>query len=446
MDHPKVRFAPSPTGKLHVGNLRTALLNFLVAKKYNGRFILRIDDTDQTRSTKAYEEGIKLDLDWLGLDWDHELNQSKRFDRYDAARDQLIENGFLYPCYETAAELDRKRKLARAQGKPPVYDRAALALTEAQKKEYEAQGRRPHWRFKLSGKLVIYNDLIRGEQRIDTASLSDPILLREDGSYLYSLPSCVDDIDLGIDLIIRGEDHVTNSGTQVELFQALGGTIPQFAHNALLTDKDGSALSKRLGSISIEYLHESGFEPMAINSHLAKMGSSDKLEFVPSLNELAQQFAFDKLGRAPARFDEADLIRLNADHLHESSFDEVKNRLQKLDANLGENFWLAIRPNLERLNEARDWAQIVQGPVAAEIDVQDAEFLTLAVERLPETLNDTSWQAWTGELKNQTGRKGKSLFMPLRRALTGKTHGPQMDLLLPLIEREEVKKRLLINR
>ena len=438
----KVRFAPSPTGKLHVGNVRTALTNVLHARQTGGVFVLRIDDTDLERSTKAFEDGIRADLDWLGLNWNETFSQSDRFDKYDAAAQKLKDMNLLYPAYETGDELDRKRKIQRAQGKPPVYDRAALNLTDEQKAAYEAEGRKPHWRFKLSGNPVGWNDLIRGETTIETSSLSDPILIREDGSYLYTLPSVVDDIEAGITTIIRGEDHTTNSGAQIEIFRALGGEAPAFGHQALLVGADGGKLSKRLGTLAIEDLRESeGIEPMAILSLLAKMGTSDQIDAHTNINTLIEEFSFEKFSRAPARFDPEELKRLNARLLHQLDYAEVKDRLAAMGIDGGEAFWHAVAPNLEKLNDATSWFQLIEGPVTPIIE--DADYIAQAAANLPDgELTGESWSTWTGVLKGETGRKGKDLFMPLRLALTGERHGPDMSELLPLIGRTRVLERL----
>ena len=438
MINPVVRFAPSPTGKLHVGNVRAALWNWLLARRDGGKFILRIDDTDQERSTKAYEDGIKADLQWLGLDWDDTVNQSDRFDRYDAARDKLIAEGLLYPCYETAEELDRKRKLQRARSLPPVYDRAALSLTDEDKAALEAEGRKPHWRFKLSQTPASWTDLIRGETTVDTASVSDPVLIREDGMYLYTLPSCVDDIDLGISHVMRGEDHVTNTGVQIEIFKALGGEPPQFAHHSLLVGKDGEGLSKRLGSLSIEAMREDDLEPASITSLLAKLGTADPVVPVDDLQTLATSFDFDRVGRAPARFDMTELEALNGKLLHETDYAAVADRLAAYGAD--EALWLAVRGNIARVSDVAQWAQIVQG----EIDpvIEDATFTDQAAELVPDNLDSESWSTLTSALKERTGAKGKKLFMPLRLALTGKPHGPEMAALFPLIGAEKARARL----
>lgn len=436
----KVRFAPSPTGKLHVGNVRTALVNWLFAKGQGGSFVLRIDDTDLARSTQEFEDGIETDLTWLGLVWDERYNQSKRFDRYEEAAARLKASGRLYACYETAEELDRRRKVQLSRGLPPIYDRAALELTEAEKAAYEAEGRRPHWRFKLEGKRVAWEDLARGHAEVDTASMSDPVLIREDGLFLYTLPSVVDDIDMDITHIIRGEDHVTNTGAQIEIFEALGAKVPGFAHMPLLVGADGAALSKRLGSLSISDMRDQGYEPIAITSHLGKIGTSDNLEIAPSVEALGQSFAFSKMGRSPARYDTADLDRLNAQALHGLTYAEAQPRLAALGVDLGEGFWEAVKPNLNKFADVAEMAKIVTGPVAPVIE--DAAFAAAALEVLPDVIDAGAWSAWTTAVKEKTGAKGKALFMPLRLALTGQAHGPDMAAMAPLIGREAIVRRL----
>ena len=436
----KVRFAPSPTGKLHVGNVRTALANWLYAKAYGGRFVLRIDDTDLERSTKAYEDGIQADLTWLGMTWNEKDNQSARFPIYQQAVERLKAQGRLYPAYDTGEELERRRRLALAQHKPPIYDRAALKLSKADIAALEAEGRRPHWRFKLDGKRVHWDDLVRGRSEVDTASMSDPVLIREDGAFLYTLPSVADDVDMEITHVIRGEDHVTNTGAQIEVFEALGAKPPKFAHMPLLVGADGEALSKRLGSLSIEQLREGGFEPIAVLSHLAKIGTSDALEIAADLGALAATFEFGKMGRAPARYDSADLERLNAAALHAMSYAEAQPRLAERGADLGEAFWLAIRANLTLFDGVATWVRVISGPV--DVIREDPDFLIQASSLLPETLDAGSWSAWTNAVKEATGRKGKALFLPLRQALTGLEHGPEMGPLLPLIGRDAALARL----
>lgn len=447
MSSPIVRFAPSPTGRLHVGNVRTALINWLFAKGQGGKFILRIDDTDTERSTAEYEAGIKTDLTWLGMTWDDTFNQSKRFAEYDKAVATLKEMGLLYACYETPEELERKRKIALSRGRPPVYDRAALSLTDAEIRAFEAEGRTPHWRFKLSGKRTEWHDLVRGPQGIDTSSVSDPILVRGDGSYLYTLPSVVDDIEYDITHVVRGEDHVTNSGAQIEIFMALGGKAPQMAHTPLLIGADGQGLSKRLGSLSMDQLRERGTEPMAITSLLAKLGTSENVEIRESLEALSVEFSFDKIGRAPARFDEHDLDKLNAGLVSLKSVGDVAERLDSISSLSAckdrELFWETIKGNITLVPEAEVWADIFFTDVSGVIDDEDADYIAAALAALPSGEPDAeTWSRWTGELKASTGRKGRGLFMPLRKALTGQERGPEMDKVLMLIGEERARKRL----
>lgn len=436
-----VRFAPSPTGKLHVGNIRAALTNWLFARKTGGKFLLRLDDTDSERSTEAFARGIEADLAWLGLRHDLFARQSDRAPAHDAAADRLRAMGRLYPCYETADELDRRRRRQLAQHKPPVYDRAALRLTDAQRASLEAEGRKPHWRFKLSGQTVTFTDVIRGEVHIDTSSLSDPVLIREDGRYLYTLPSVVDDIDFDVSHIIRGEDHVTNTGVQIEIFEALGAPVPVFAHFSMLVGAGGEALSKRIGSLSIESFRDEGFEPQAINSLLAKLGTSDPVVARLTLDELVAEFDLSRFSRAPAHFDMAELRALNHKILHATPFEAVAGRLASLGVGGGGAFWEAVRDNMELIGDAVAWWNVVAGPLAPV--VQDPAFLARAAELLPaEPFDGGSWGAWTAAITASTGAKGKALFMPLRLALTGLAHGPEMKKLLPLIGSERARKRL----
>jgi glutamyl-tRNA synthetase len=433
----KVRFAPSPTGRLHVGNIRAALLNWLFARKQGGSFVLRIDDTDLERSTKEHEAAIERDLQWLGLSWDERHNQSARFPTYQLAVERLKAQGRLYPAYETQEELDRRRKVQLSRGQPPIYDRAALKLSAEERQALEAEGRRPHWRFRLDGKRVKWTDLIRGGIEVDTRSLSDPVLIREDGAFLYTLPSVVDDVDMGITHVIRGEDHVTNTGAQIEIFEALGVKAPEFAHYSLLIGADGEALSKRLGSLSVETLREQGYEPLAVSSHVAGLGLSEAPSAAASMDALVEGFDLGKFGRNAARYDPADLARINAAVLHAMPYAEAQPRLAALDAHLGEGFWLAVRANLNVFRDVVEWVRVVRGPVTPV--VEDAGFLGEAAAVLPEPLD---WKVWTEAVKGRTGAKGRALFMPLRQALTGMDHGPDMGALLPLIGRERVMKRL----
>jgi len=434
------RFAPSPTGRLHVGNLRTALHNWLYARQQGGRFLLRIDDTDRERSEERFVEAIRADLRWLGLDWDGEERQSARFEAYEARFEALREAGRVYPCYETPQELDLKRKIQLGRGLPPVYDRTALQLSDADRARFEGEGVRPHWRFKLDHDAPItWNDLIRGPQRFDPKLMSDPVVRRADGSWLYLLPSVIDDIDMGISHVVRGEDHVSNTAAQVQMFEALKSRSPSFAHEALLTGLEGK-LSKRLGATDVDHWREEGIEPLALTAKLARIGTSLPVEPVASLAPLIERFDFATFGRAPARFDEAELARLNAQTVHLLAFEQVADRLP---VGMDESAWDAVRPNLERVGDASAWWQVVEGPVESAAAPEDRDFLGAAhgVAGTIEWSGDP-WNALTAALKELTGRKGKPLFLPLRRALTGRDHGPDMAALLPLIGRERALERL----
>ena len=439
-----VRFAPSPTGLLHLGNARIALVNRLLASAEGGRFILRIDDTDRARSHAEYVTAIKRDLDWLGLDWDSEIHQSDRLDAYDAAATVLKSLGRLYPCYETAQELELKRKRQLASGKPPVYDRAALDLGDAARARLEAEGRTPHWRFLLGPRQVSWQDRVRGPCTFDLASQSDPVLVRADGSYLYTLPSVVDDIDLGITDIVRGEDHVTNTAVQMQVFEALGKPPAElaFAHVPLLADAAGKGMSKRLGALSLESLRHDGIEAMAINSLLARIGTKDSIEPADSLESLIGEFDLAKFSRATPKVDIDELRRLNAKVIHALPFEAVRDRLG--EAGLGEAdeaFWLAVRANLATLSEAAVWWRVVRGPTAPVIE--DMDFASTAAELLPSgEWDERTWHAWTARLGTATGSRGRALFRPLRLALTGLDHGPEMKALLPLIGEQRARARL----
>jgi glutamyl-tRNA synthetase len=438
---PVVRFAPSPTGRIHVGNLRPALLNWLFARREGGTFLLRFDDTDAERSREEYVEGIREDLRWLGLTWDLEARQSARFEAYAAAAAKLKAAGRLYPAYDTPDELERRRKRQLARGAPPVYDRAALKLSETERAELEASGRKPHWRFRLEERTVAWDDLIRGPQTIEAASLSDPVLVREDGTYLYTLPSVVDDIDFGITHIIRGEDHVANTGVQIQIFEALAAGQPAFAHHNLLVGADGQALSKRLGSLSIRGLREDQLEALAVLSYSATIGTSNPVAPYTSLSSLADLFDFAKLSRAPARFDIEELRGINAKLLQELDYEAVASRLAALKIGGEAAFWDAVRPNLRVFSDAADWWRVIEGPIDPKMDATD--LLKTASDLLPpEPWNETTWQDWTNAIKAATGAKGKTLFQPLRLALTGHDHGPELKTLLRLIGRKKALARL----
>ncbi len=437
------RFAPSPTGTLHVGNIRTALHNWMWARAQGGRFLLRIDDTDAERSEERFVDAIRADLAWLGLHPDAEERQSARTARYEQVFEELRAAGHIYPAYETAQELDLKRKILRGRGLPPVYDRAALALSDAERTALEADGVRPHWRFRLDHATPIaWNDLIRGPQHFDAATMSDPVIRRADGSWLYMLPSAIDDRDMGVTHVVRGEDHVTNTALQLQMFAAMGVTPPAFAHEALLTGAEGK-LSKRLGSLGIDALRDEGIEPAAIVALLARLGTSQPVEPLLDPAPLLEAFDFAHFGRAPARFDERELAQVNARIVHQLPFEAVADRLP---AGIDAAVWEAIRPNLETVAGAADWWQVIEGPVDAPAAGEDAGYLAQAAE-VARTIDWTGdpWHALTAALKEATGRKGKPLFLPLRRALTGRDHGPDMAALLPLIGRERAIARLDSN-
>jgi glutamyl-tRNA synthetase len=447
---PILRFAPSPTGYLHFGNLRTALLNYLYARKHGGSFFLRLDDTDRERSTEEFAREIRADLEWLGIAWSREERQSSRTALYEAAAQDLKAKGRLYPCYETPDELERRRKRQLALGQPPIYDRAALKLTAGDIARREADGRKPHWRFRLDNtptaaaltpehKRVTWADLIRGEQSVDLGSLSDPVLIREDGTFLYTFTSVVDDVDLGITHVIRGEDHVTNTGVQIDLFRALGAEPPQFAHHALLVGTGEQKMSKRSGDLSLR--NHRDLEPMAVASYVALIGMPGSIEPVRSMDELADRLDLAQASTSAARFDLDDLRALNARYLHATPYNEVASRLVEMGISGGAAFWEAVRGNITVLDDANPWWQVVQGPISPRIEAPD--LLTQARNLLPdEPWDEGTWGAWTTAVKEATGIKGRALFHPLRLALTGQESGPELRALLPLIGRERTLARL----
>jgi len=439
--HMKVRFAPSPTGLLHVGNARIALANWCLARRQGGRFLLRLDDTDTERGKPEYAQAIEEDLRWLGLDWDEFDRQSDRLDRYALAAEKLKAAGRLYPCLETPEELAFKREQRERAGKPPLYDRAALKMTAEQLERAIANGKTPHWRFKLGNISVVWRDGVLGQRTVKLPSLSDPVLIRADGSFLYTFTSVVDDLDMGITDVIRGEDHVTNTGIQLDIFAALGGTPSQikFAHLPLLTDADGGPLSKRTGSVGLRQLRRDGVEPAALSGYLAALGTSgDPVVATPA--ELAPTYDLTKVSRSTARFDTKQMLALNRRYLHTLPFDAVKDRLPE---GAGEDFWLAVRGNLDLFRETRDWWDVVDGNIVPVSDPADADLLRLAAETAPEgAWDEATWPAWTARVATGSGRKGKLLFLPLRRALTGEDHGPDLKTFLPLIGRDKALKRL----
>jgi len=440
---PVLRFAPSPTGLLHVGNARTALYNALYARREGGTFILRYDDTDTARSTAEFADAIAQDLEWLGLNPDRVERQSDRLARYDEAVARLKASGRLYPAYETEEELELRRLSRRRRGLPPLYDRAALKLTDEDRAKLEAEGRRPHWRFKLDGRKVSWDDIVRGEQGVDTATLSDPVLVRADGSYLYTLTSVVDDIEMGVTHVVRGEDHVTNTGVQIEIIEALGGTVPVFGHHNLLTLPSGEGLSKRLGHLSLRALREDGEEALAVASLAVLTGTSLAVEPVADLGALAAKIDFAKISRAPARFDPAELTALTAGTLHHLPFDAVAARLEALGIGGGEAFWLAVRGNLTRFSDALIWWKVIDAPLEPVTAAEDSEFLAAAADLLPaEPWGSDVYAQWIALVKPATGRAGKGLFHPLRLALTGASSGPELRALLPFIGRARAMARL----
>ncbi|HEY0271155.1 MAG TPA: glutamate--tRNA ligase [Sphingomonas sp.] len=438
--HVITRFAPSPTGNLHVGNIRAALVCWLAAKAAGGRFLLRLDDTDAARSREEHVDTIRADLAWLGLHPDGEVRQSDRFALYEAAFEALHAAGRVYPCYESEEELAIRRKVALGRGLPPIYDRAALRLSAAGRQALEAAGTTPHWRFRLEAAPIAWDDLVRGPQHFEGAALSDPVIRRADGSWLYLLPSVIDDIDMKVSHVVRGEDHVANTAIQLQMFAALGAAPPAFAHMALLVGTDGK-LSKREGSIGIGDLRAAGIEPQAICALLARLGTSDPVVAVTQIADLVAGFAFDRMGRAPARFDEAELARLNAQTLHLLSFAAVRARLP---AGMSEAAWAAIRPNIATLAEAADWWGVIADELPPPaLDEDDRGYCAQAAE-IAAALDwaEAPWASLTATLKARTGRKGRALFLPLRVALTGRDHGPEMAALLPLIGREQAIARL----
>ncbi len=440
----RVRFAPSPTGYLHVGNARIALANALFARRHDAKFLLRIDDTDLERSRPEYEAGITQDLAWLGVTWDETFRQSARLANYDAAAAKLRASGRLYPCFESEEELRFKREARLKRGLAPVYDRAMLKMTEEQRAQAEANGKTPYWRFKLSDTTVEWPDLVLGGRHVKLPSVSDPVLVRADGTYLYTFTSVVDDLESGVTHVIRGEDHVTNTGVQLDLVSALGANPTKFTfgHLPLLIDADGGKLSKRLEGLSLRALRQDGMEPAAIVAYLARLGSSDSPE-IATLDELAKSHDLSRVSRSPARFDVRQLLALNRRVLHGASFESVQERLP---AAATREFWEAVRGNLDLLGEARHWWTVVAGELVPPVLEGDADFFTAALDSLPpEPWDGGTWQIWTAELKTLTNRKGKSLFMPLRLALTGEDHGPELAHLLPLIGRERAATRLRLS-
>ncbi len=435
------RFAPSPTGLLHLGNIRTALINWLYARTNNGKFILRIDDTDLERSKDEYISQIKYDLDWLGIDFDETFNQSSRFDRYKEQFEKLKADGRIYPCYETPEELERKRKLLIAAGGKQVYDRSAMELTDQQKKDYEAEGRKPHWRFLLKTERMKWDDLLKGEIDIDLTSLSDPVLFREDGVPLYTFSSAVDDIDYDITNVIRGDDHTSNTAVQVEIINALDQNKITFAHHALLKASSGDKLSKRDNVISITSFREANMEPISILSLLSTIGTSNSIELKDDMDQIKREFKLSTISTSPGRIEIDVLNALNKKQVQKYNFNEIEERLKKIDKKIDQKFWETIRGNLNVVEDIKQWTEIVFN--SETIKPSDKDYIKIAMELIPDDpWNDETWGQWTSAIKEKTGRKGKELFLPLREAFTGLNHGPEMKLLIQLLGREKIIERV----
>lgn len=431
------RFAPSPTGYLHVGNIRTALVNWLFARKNGGKFILRIDDTDKERSKSEYTDAIMEDLKWLGMDWDALYHQSERMALYEESKDQLIAAKRLYPCFESIEELDIKKKIALNRGLPPIYDRSSLKLSDVEMANLAAEGKTPHYRFFLNGEMITWHDGIRGDINFDPKNISDPVLVRADGSMTYMIATVIDDIKLGITDIIRGEDHITNSAVHVQMFKAFGATPPNLSHLSLIKSTEGE-ISKRIGGFDIASLRNAGIHPMAINSFLMKLGSSDPIEYRKSLDELISEFDLSKYGKATTNYDLVELERINEKLTHNFSYSEVSSYLPK---HISEDFWYKVQPNLSKISDVEMWWQVCCEEMKPHLE--HLEFTSQIADLLPEgTWDDNTWNTWINAIKTRTDKSGKSLFMPIRLSLTGMEHGPELKHLLPILGKEKAYKRL----
>jgi glutamyl-tRNA synthetase len=435
------RFAPSPTGNLHIGNVRTALINWLYARKHGGNFILRMDDTDLIRSKEEFKKYIIDDLKWLGLEWDLSFNQLSRLEKYELSKQKLISQGRLYPCYETSEEIDIKRKLQLSRGHPPIYDRAALKLSEKQIEDYKKQGRKPHYRFLINDAEISWDDMIKGNIQYRGSNLSDPVVIRADGTMTYMLCSTIDDIEYDISHVIRGEDHVSNTAIQIQMFEAMDCPPPVFGHLSLVKSKEDK-ISKREGGFEISRLRDvENIEPMAINSFLAFIGSSNIIHTCKNLKEIIDDFDINSYSKSPTTYMPEELELLNHKIVINYEYSEIKKYLKNNNLeNIDEEFWLAVRPNLSKLSEIKDWWQICHHP--EKVDNLDKELLSIAIKYLPEKITTTTWHEWTKAICQHSGKKGKNLFMPLRLAITGKTSGPELQNLLPLLAHEEILARL----
>ena len=440
----KCRFAPSPTGKIHIGNARSAILNWIFCKKNNGEFVLRIDDTDTNRSSKEYETSIKNDLEWLGLDWSYTFNQSSRITLYNEKIKILKENKRLYPCFETEEELALKKKSLLSSGKPPIYDRSSLNLTEEDIEKKIQAGIKPHWRFKLDHENIRWKDIIKGDIAFDTRNLSDPVLIRADGSLLYHLPSVIDDINENITHIIRGEDHIANTAYHIQIFKALDSSIPSFAHHPFLVDETGKGFSKRLGSLSIEHFRNEGYENITLLNYFLFIGSSSNIDPMIDLNEIIRKFNIQNLSKSSAKFLIESLKNLNENTIKLYSFSDVNKKLINIKSDFQkEDFWHFIKNNISFLKDAKIWEELITKiNNAKDFDIDD-NFIEIAISELPkDPFDETTWDKWTSKINKKTGLKGKDLFMPLRLILTGKPQGPELKYLIPLFNRKGILQKL----
>ncbi len=440
----KCRFAPSPTGKIHIGNARSAILNWIFCKNYNGEFLLRIDDTDQSRSSKEFENGIKSDLKWLGLDWSYTFNQSSRTEIYNEKINFLKNDKRLYPCFETEEELALKKKSLLSSGRPPIYDRSSLYLSQEEINQKIKSGKKPHWRFKLDTNEIAWKDLIKGDVSFDPKNLSDPVLIREDGTLLYHLPSVIDDIKEEITHIIRGEDHIANTAYHIQIFKALDSTIPTFAHHPFLIDDEGKGFSKRMGSLSIENFKKEGFESIALLNYFLFIGSSSNIEPMIDLKNIINKFDIRNISKSSAKFSKQSLVSLNKDTIKLFDFDQIKDKILNISNNLQtEKFWRFVKNNITFLNEISTWETIIATiNNYKDFDI-DKDFVNIAAEELPnEPFDETTWDTWTSNIKAKTDLKGKDLFMPLRLILTGKSHGPELKYLIPLFDKNGILQKL----
>lgn len=437
----KVRFAPSPTGLLHVGNVRIAILNYLFVKNQGGKFVLRIDDTDKERSTIESENLILEDLKWLGFKWDEFYKQSNHFSKYNEALEYLKSIGRVYPCYETKDELSLKRKIQASQGIPPVYDRASLQLSDEEKSDLEKKGVRKYWRFKLNDTETIeWVDLVHGKISIPLNSVSDPIIIKPDGSYVYTFASVVDDINIGITHIIRGDDHITNTAAQIDMFRAISEKAPQFAHVPLLSSIDGQDVSKRTSSsLSMVNLRNTGMEPQAIINILSSLGTSNNVGYKNSLEDLIKEFSFEKMSLSSPKFNVRDVELLTKKIISEKSFDEIKSQISK---QISEEFWEAIKGNINTLKEIDFWYEIFYGDISRCTENIDKNYLRQMLVTLSPTAD---FDSWISELKNVSGKKGRDLFHPIRMILTNQEKGPELKKIFELLGYEKVKKRIEEN-